>query len=41
MVVLQLVALLAPLSYLFLPQVTEAQYLQDYLPDTTNPGNYL
>ncbi|GFP60365.1 glucan 1,3-beta-glucosidase [Trichoderma asperellum] len=41
MVVLQLVALLAPLSYLFLPQATEAQYLQDYMPDTTNPGNYL
>jgi hypothetical protein len=41
MTVLQRFALLAPLFYLFTPHVTEAQYLQDYLPDNVNPGHYL
>lgn len=38
---LQRFALLAPLFCLFTPHVTEAQYLQDYLADTVNPGHYL
>jgi hypothetical protein len=41
MAVLQLLALLAPLFCLFFPQIAEAQYLQDYLVDTTLPGQYL
>ena len=41
MEVLQLLALFAQLFYLFFPQVTEAQYLQDYIPVANNPGQYL
>jgi hypothetical protein len=41
MAVLQLLVLLAPLLSLLFPQVAEAQYIQDYLPDTVNPGHYL
>ncbi|EGO56022.1 hypothetical protein NEUTE1DRAFT_117997 [Neurospora tetrasperma FGSC 2508] len=39
MVVLQFLALFAQLFHLFLPQVAEAQYIQDYIKDTTT-GKY-
>ncbi|EJP61727.1 Pectin lyase fold/virulence factor [Beauveria bassiana ARSEF 2860] len=38
---LRLVALLAPVFITLLPPVAEAQYYQDYMPDTTTPGAYL
>lgn len=41
MAVLQLLALFAQLFYLFFPQVVEAQFIQDYIPSTINPGHYL
>ncbi|KAM3501681.1 hypothetical protein MY11210_009307 [Beauveria gryllotalpidicola] len=38
---LRLVAQLAPVFITLLPPVAEAQYYQDYMPDTTTPGAYL
>ncbi len=38
---LRLVALLAPVFITLLSPVAEAQYYQDYMPDTTTPGAYL
>ncbi|KYK61874.1 Pectin lyase fold/virulence factor [Drechmeria coniospora] len=41
MVLLPLVALLAPSSILLFPHLAEAQFYQDYMPDTTLPDSYL
>ena len=38
--VLRFLALFAQLFYLFFSQVAEAQYLQDYIKDTTTTGKY-
>ncbi|KFY31396.1 hypothetical protein V493_01147 [Pseudogymnoascus sp. VKM F-4281 (FW-2241)] len=41
MVSLQQLALFAPLFCLFFPQIAEAQYYQDYLPDTSRPQEFV